>query len=46
VCGNSCVVSAEPVSRAPCGPKEKVFHNWVWEESIEGIPNLPAGTKQ
>jgi hypothetical protein len=37
-----------PVPRTPFGPKEKknLFHNWVWEDSIEGIPNLPAGTKQ
>jgi hypothetical protein len=26
--------------------QERLFHNWVWEESIEDISNLPAGTKQ
>jgi hypothetical protein len=48
VCGNSSSgrETANSVSRRHCGTQEKLFHIWVWEESIEDILNLPAGTKQ
>ena len=46
LCGNSWHVSAIQVPRPPGGTQEREFHSWVWEESIEDIPNLPAGTKQ
>jgi len=50
VCGNLCEnswhVSAIKVPRPPGGTQEREFHSWVWEESIEDIPNLPAGIKQ